>query len=58
MTNQKDSRKQNGLFLLSIGLLIFLIRNNAITGKYDLASTATALFFIILGLILYFSRKK
>ncbi|WP_326716828.1 DUF3188 domain-containing protein [Vagococcus jeotgali] len=47
---------KNGLFLISIGLIIFLLSSNAVTGQYDLLSIVTAVTFIIFGTV--FILKK
>lgn len=47
-----------GLFLLSIGCLLLLFSANAKTGKYDILNLTTALFLIIVGLLLFLRKRR
>ncbi|WHY85686.1 DUF3188 domain-containing protein [Neobacillus novalis] len=47
-----------GLFLLSIGCLLLLFSANAKLGKYDILNLTTALFLIIVGIIILVKEKK
>ena len=49
---------KNGIFLCSIGLLVFVYSANMSTGKYDFSSMATAISLIAAGLFFYFRGKK
>lgn len=49
---------KNGLFLISIGLIIFLLSSNAVTGQYDLLSIVTAVTFIIFGTVFILKKNK
>ena len=51
--------EKNGLFLISIGLIVFMLSSNAKTGVYDFLSIITSVFLIIAGAGLFFwSRRK
>lgn len=49
---------KRGLFLLSIGLLLFLFSANAKTGEYDILNLTTSLVLIIVGTIMAARGKK
>ncbi|MGG0716091.1 DUF3188 domain-containing protein [Robertmurraya massiliosenegalensis] len=49
---------KRGLFLLSIGLLLFLFSTNAKTGEYEIFNLTTALVLIIVGTIFAVKSKK
>lgn len=49
---------KNGLFLISIGLIIFILSANAKTGQYDFLSIITAVSFMVAGGFFFFKGKK
>lgn len=49
---------KNGLFLMSIGLLIFVYSANAKTGVYDFLSIITAASFFGAGLFFFLKGRK
>lgn len=49
---------KNGLFLMSISLLIFLYAMNQMTRHYDYLSLITAVFFFGLGLFFVLKDQK
>lgn len=50
---------KNGLFLISIGLLIFMYATNQNSLNYDFLSLTTAIFLMITGgIISYKAHKK
>lgn len=49
---------KNGLFLISIGLLIFMYSANQNTQQYDILSMVTAIFLVALGSFLVFKDRK
>lgn len=49
---------KNGLFLISIGLILIMLSANANTGVYDGLSLVTAAFLIIVGIALMLWHKK
>ncbi|WP_314068241.1 LPXTG cell wall anchor domain-containing protein [uncultured Vagococcus sp.] len=51
---------KNGLFLVSIGLILVMLSANAKTGTYDGLSLVTAAFLILsgVGLMLWAKRRR
>ena len=49
---------KNGLFLCSIGFLIFLYSLNPNSMRYDLLSMATGIFLVLGGGALFFKARK
>ncbi len=49
---------KNGLFLISIGLILIMLSANANTGVYDGLSLVTAAFLIIVGIALMLWHKR
>lgn len=49
---------KNGLFLISIGLILIMLSANAKTGVYDGLSLITAAFLILSGSGLLFRARK
>lgn len=49
---------KNGLFLCSIGLIVFVYSANMNTGKYDFLSMATAIFLMAVGGYFFFKGRK
>jgi Protein of unknown function (DUF3188). len=49
---------KNGLFLCSIGFLIFLYSLNPNSMRYDLLSMATGIFLVLGGGALFFKAHK
>jgi hypothetical protein len=49
---------KRGLFLLSIGCLLFLFSANAKTGEYEIFNLTTALVLVIVGAIMAVKGKK
>ena len=49
---------KNGLFLCSIGFLIFLYSLNPNAMRYDLLSMVTGIFFVVVGGFLVFKARK
>lgn len=49
---------KNGLWLMSIGLLIFLYSSNQNSGHFDVLSIITALFFIGLGTFFFVRASR
>lgn len=49
---------KNGLFLMSVGLIIFLYSANAKTGAYDFLSIITASSFFAAGLFFFLKGRK
>ncbi|GIN62055.1 hypothetical protein J27TS8_20480 [Robertmurraya siralis] len=49
---------KRGLFLLSIGCLLFLFSANAKTGEYEIFNLTTALVLVIVGAIMALQGKK
>lgn len=50
--------EKNGLLLISIGLIIFVVSANAVQGTYDFLSMITAVSFIAVGGFLFRKGKK
>lgn len=50
--------EKNGLLLVSIGLIIFVISANAQTGTYDFLSMITAVSLMVVGIIISRKGKK
>lgn len=50
--------EKNGLALISIGLVIFVVSANARLGTYDFLSMITAGSFIAIGLFVFRKGKK
>jgi Protein of unknown function (DUF3188). len=49
---------KNGLFLCSIGFLIFLYSLNPNSMRYDLLSMVTGIFLVLVGGMLFFKARK
>ena len=49
---------KNGLFFISIGLLIFMFSVNRTTLQYNLLSMVTGIFFIVVGAALVYKAKQ
>ncbi|MDT2805904.1 DUF3188 domain-containing protein [Vagococcus lutrae] len=49
---------KNGLFFISIGLLIFMFSVNRTTLQYNLLSMVTGIFFIVVGAALVYKVKQ
>lgn len=49
---------KNGLFLISIGLILIMLSANAKTGVYDGFSLVTAAFLVLSGIGLMFWAKR
>lgn len=50
--------EKNGLLLVSIGLIIFVVSANAVQGTYDILSMITAFSFIVVGGFVFRKGKK
>ncbi|MFC6348400.1 DUF3188 domain-containing protein [Vagococcus carniphilus] len=50
--------EKNGLALISIGLVIFVVSANARLGTYDFLSMITAGSFMMIGLFVFRKGKK
>lgn len=49
---------KNGLFICSIGLLIFLYSLNPNSSHFDILSMVTGIFLIILGILVFLKGDK
>lgn len=50
--------EKNGLLLISIGLIIFVVSANAVQGTYDFLSMITAVSFMAVGGFVFRKGKK
>lgn len=50
--------EKNGLLLISIGLIIFVVSANALQGTYDFLSMITAVSFMVVGGFVFRKGKK
>ena len=50
--------EKNGLLLISIGLIIFVVSGNARLGTYDFLSMITAVSFMLVGVVIFSRGKK
>lgn len=49
---------KSGLFLLSIGCLLFVLSVNSQTGSYNLVKVIVGLILIVSGIIIVFKNKN